>query len=129
MTRQRVPGQLEAASAMTVVIRRRGGLMALIAVLALGLAAAYLWRFSQTQSGLFLALGSVLGVVAVVHGLAYGDARTPLLVADQTGLRVRLGGNWFGLTWTQIERLEVAERGRVRDGHVAVFASEVADVL
>ncbi|MBA2698736.1 MAG: DUF4115 domain-containing protein [Nocardioidaceae bacterium] len=114
---------------MNVVIRRRAGLMGLIAVAALAMAAAYLWRFSQTQGAVELLLGSVLGIVAIAHALAFGDARTPLLVADETGLRVRLGGDWIGLTWHQVERIEVDERGRVADGHVAVLAADLGEAL
>lgn len=114
---------------MNVVIRRRAGLMGLIAAAALALATAYLWRFSQTESSVALLLGTVLGVTAIAHALAFGDARTPLLVADDTGLRVRLGGDWIGLTWSQVERVEVDERGRVTDGHVAVLAADLGDAL
>ncbi len=114
---------------MNVVIRRRAGLMGLIAGVAAVFAAAYLWRFSQTEGEITLLLGVVLGVVAVAHALAWGDARTPLLVADETGLRVRLGGDWTGLTWQQIDSVEVDDRGRVTDGHVAVLASDPAAAL
>lgn len=114
---------------MNVVIRRRAGLMGLIAVAALGLATAYLWRFSQTEGTVVLLLGIVLGVIAIAHALAFGDARTPLLVADDTGLRVRLGGDWVGLTWNQVERVEVDGRGKVTDGHVAVLAADLGDAL
>jgi hypothetical protein len=112
-----------------VVIRRRAGLMAVVLVVALGLSAGYLWRFAQTGGGVPLLLGVALGLVAVFHGLAWGDARTPLLVADETGLRVRLGGDWTGVPWSHVERVEVDERGRVRDGHVAVVTVEDAGVL
>ncbi len=112
-----------------MVIRRRAGLMGLIAGAALAMAAAYLWRFSQTESTVALLIGAVLGVLAIAHALAFGDARTPLLVADDTGLRVRLGGDWIGLTWNQVERIEVDERGRVTDGHVAVLAADLGDAL
>ncbi len=114
---------------MNVVIRRRAGLMAFIAVVAVVFGAAYLWRFIQTQSGAALALGLLLGVVAVAHALAWGDARTPLLVADDLGLRVRLGGDWTGLTWDLIDTIEVDERGRLTDGHVAVLAADPAAAL
>ncbi|MDQ3096217.1 MAG: helix-turn-helix domain-containing protein, partial [Actinomycetota bacterium] len=109
---------------MNVVIRRRAKLMGLIAAVALVFAVAYLWWFSQTESAPALLLGVLLSGVAVAHALAWGDARTPLLVADETGLRVRLGGDWTGLTWNQIETIEVDERTRFTDGHVAVLAAD-----
>jgi hypothetical protein len=97
--------------------------MALVAAAALGVAVGYLWRFAETQSEAALLLGVVLGLLAVAFGFACGDARTPLLVADETGLRVRLGRDWTGIPWGQVQRVEVAERGRFRDGHVAVVTA------
>ncbi|MGH3471257.1 MAG: helix-turn-helix domain-containing protein [Nocardioidaceae bacterium] len=105
-----------------VVVRRRVGLMAAVAIVATVVAALYLWRFAGTHAGIDLVLGLVLGTVAVVHGLAFGDARTPLLVADSTGVRVRLGGGWSGIPWESVERVEVKRRGRVRDGHIRLVA-------
>ncbi len=116
-------------SGTDLVIRRRAGLMASVAVTALGLSAGYLWQFAQSGDGITLLVGVALGVVAVFHGLAWGDARTPLLVADETGLRVRLGGDWTGIPWSHVERVEVDERGRVRDGHVAVLVTASAGEL
>ncbi len=112
-----------------LVVRRRGGLMGLVAVSSLALSAGYLWQFGQDGDGVALVVGVVLGLVAILHGLAWGDARTPLLVADETGLRVRLGGDWTGVPWSHVERVEVDDRGRIRDGHVAVMAAEGADEL
>jgi Helix-turn-helix domain len=112
-----------------LVVRRRGGLMGLVAVCSLALSAGYLWQFGQDGDGVALVVGVVLGLVAILHGLAWGDARTPLLVADETGLRVRLGGDWTGVPWSHVERVEVDDRGRIRDGHVAVMAAEGADEL
>ena len=112
-----------------LVVRRRGGLMGLVAVSSLALSAGYLWQFGQDGDGVALVVGVVLGLVAILHGLAWGDARTPLLVADETGLRVRLGGDWTGVPWAHVERVEVDDRGRIRDGHVAVMSAEGADEL
>ena len=107
-----------------MVVRRRTGLVAGIAVGSAALGAAYLWSFAADASWVTLVVGLLLGVVAVVHGLAWTSARTPLLVADDTGLRVRLGPAWTGVPWDQVERVEVQERGPLRDGRVAV---QVAD--
>ncbi|MBA3311046.1 MAG: helix-turn-helix domain-containing protein [Nocardioidaceae bacterium] len=114
---------------MNVVVRRRAGLMALVAIVSAALAVGYLWRFSETETGSSLVLGVALGLVAVVHAFAWRDARTPLLVADATGLRVRLGSTWTGIPWSKVERVEVDERGRLTDGHVAVLAANDAGVL
>ncbi len=105
-------------------IRRRTGLVAGVAVGSGALGAAYLWRFAVSTSEVALLVGLLLGAMAVLHGVAWSTARTPLLVADDTGLRVRLGSAWTGVPWSQVERVEIDERGRLSDGHVLV---EVAD--
>ncbi len=111
-----------------LVIRRHAGLMAAVAVTALGLAVGYLWHFAAAGGGVSLLIGLVLTGVGAFHAFAWADARTPLLVADDTGIRTRLGAAWTGVPWSQIERVEVDERGRVTDGHVAVV-SPAADEL
>jgi len=107
-----------------VDIRRRIGLVAGVAVGSAALGAAYLWRFAVSTSEVALLVGLLLSAIAVLHGVAWSTARTPLLVADDTGLRVRLGSAWTGVPWSQVERVEIDERGRLGDGHVLV---EVAD--
>ncbi len=111
-----------------LVIRRHAGLMAAVAVTALGLAVAYLWHFVAAGGGIPLLIGVVLAGVGLFHAFAWADARTPLLVADDTGIRTRLGAEWTGVPWSQIERVEVDERGRLTDGHVAVV-TPAADAL
>jgi cytoskeleton protein RodZ len=116
-------------AATDVVVRRRNGLMAAGAVVATVVAVGYLWSFSQSGHGLALVIGTVVGLVALGFAVAWRDARTPLLVADETGVRVRLGSAWTGVPWQQVECVEVQQRGRVRDGHVAVLLPEGVDVL
>ncbi len=112
-----------------LVIRRHAGLMAAVAVTALGLAVGYLWHFAAAGGGVSLLIGLVLTGVGAFHALAWADARTPLLVADDTGIRTRLGAAWTGVPWSQIERVEVDERGRVSDGHVAVVTPAADQLL
>ncbi len=111
-----------------LVIRRHAGLMAAVAVTALGLAMAYLWHFAAAGGGITLLVGLALTGVGLFHAFAWADARTPLLVADDTGIRTRLGAEWTGVPWSQIERVEVDQRGRLTDGHVAVV-TPAADAL
>ena len=53
-----------------------------------------------------------MAVVAVAYLAALLDARTPLLVADDQGVRLRLGRSWVGLTWGSLRRVEVIGRER-----------------
>lgn len=101
-------------------IRRRSGLVAVVTLGSAAVAATYLWRFAVSASEVALLVGLLLSVIAVLHGLAWSGARKPLLVADDTGLRVRLGSAWTGVPWSQVERVQIDERGRLSDGHVRV---------
>ncbi len=98
--------------------------MGLVSVVALVLSVAYLWRFGDDHGIVPFLLGCALLVVAVVHGIAWRESRSPLLIADLTGLRVRLGGGWTGLPWSEVEQVEVASRGRVGDGRLVVRAHD-----
>lgn len=94
--------------------------MGLVAVAAMVVAAAYLWRFGDEGGVVPFLIGSALLAVSLVHAVAWRGSRHPLLVVDLTGLRVRLGGRWTGLPWNDVESLEVAPRGRLGDGRVTV---------
>jgi cytoskeleton protein RodZ len=113
---------------MRVVVRRRAGLMGLVAVVSAAVAALYLTRFADNGGAADLAVGASLALVAFGHAFACRDARTPLFVGDERGLRIRLGTHWVEVPWRQLERVEVEERGRFSDGHVTVSA-DVATLL
>src|SRR3982750_3437104 len=58
-----------------------------------------------------------LAAVGVANLGALLDARTPLLVADDLGVRLRLGRTWVGLPWGGLHEVEHQERsGWWRDG-------------
>ena len=44
-----------------------------------------------------------MGLVALAYLAVLVDARTPLLVADEQGVRLRLGRSWTGLTWERCD--------------------------
>lgn len=113
---------------MKLTIRRRGLLMAAVTLTALGLSAGYLWRFGQTRDEIALIIAVGLGLLAVIHAVAWIGARRPLLVADDTGLLVRWGGGWSGVPWPSVERVEVRNRGRLSDGRVTVVSSRMAEM-
>lgn len=104
-----------------VEVRRHAGVAAGVGLTASAVAIAYLARASETGSALDWAFVAVMGVLGAywLHGLV--DARTPLLVADAQGIRIRLGRAWRGLPWTAVHHVEhTPRRGVLRDGRLVV---------
>jgi hypothetical protein len=111
---------LETRSTPTpVVVRRNAGLAALVGGAASAIAIAYLWRASVSGSPLDWALCVVLAGIAAFHLANLVDARTPLLVADELGVRIRLGNQWRGLPWDAVGSVQVQpRRGLLTDGRL-----------
>nr|WP_232523106.1 helix-turn-helix domain-containing protein [Nocardioides sp. MAH-18] len=66
-----------------------------------------------------------MGLVAAAYLSAFVDARTPLLVADHQGIRLRLGRTWRGVPWDSLDCVEVqARRGLLRDGRVVILLDD-----
>ncbi|HET7431666.1 MAG TPA: helix-turn-helix domain-containing protein [Nocardioides sp.] len=113
-----------------VEVRRNGGLAALLGVVGSAVAIAYLARATTTGSVVDWALAAALGALGVGHLRAFVDARTPLLVADTQGVRVRLGRTWRGLPWGALARVEhTPRRGLLRDGRLVLVAYNAERVL
>ena len=105
--------------ATPVVVRRNAGLAALVGAGASAIAIAYLWRATQSSAALDWALCLVMASIAAVYLANLVDARTPLLVADELGVRIRLGNQWRGLPWDAVDRVVVQpRRGLFRDGRL-----------
>jgi hypothetical protein len=101
-----------------VAIRRNGWLSGFVAGLAALIGAGYLARGS---SFLDTVVGVVLLAVAVVHGAALVAARTPILVADQHGIRLRIGFSWRGLPWSTVRQVVVEHADNpLREGRLVV---------
>lgn len=120
------PAEMEAAEeSSTVEVRRRVPLAAALGLAGSGVAIAYLVRATSTGSVLDWAVCAVMAAVGGVQLLALLDARSPLLVADEHGLRVRRGRTWHGLPWSDVERIEhLKPRGPFRDGRLDVFGAD-----
>ncbi|MFC4786282.1 helix-turn-helix domain-containing protein [Nocardioides sp. MAHUQ-72] len=113
-----------------VEIRRNGGLAALIGVVASAVGIAYLARATSTGAWLDWLLFAVMGGLGVSYLLAFVDARTPLLVADTQGVRIRLGRTWRGMPWGALSHVEHRpRRGPLRDGRLALVARNPERVL
>lgn len=109
-----------------IEVRRNAVVSVVIGAAASAIAIAYLWR--AADSGVFLdwLLCAVMGVMAVVFLRGLLDSRTPLLVADQMGVRIRLGAQWRGLPWDAIDRVVVKpRRGVLHDGRMVVTLRNV----
>jgi hypothetical protein len=117
-----------AAEPATVEVRRRAGVAALVGVLAGAVATAYLARAVDTGSALDWAVCALMALVAVAHLAALLDARTPLLVADDLGVRLRLGRSWAGLTWGSLRQVQVSGRAGLRDGRVVLVPRDAERV-
>ena len=113
-----------------VVVRRHAGVAALIGASASAVAIAYLWRASQTLTVLDWGLCAVMAGIAAVYLGTLVDSRTPLLVADDLGVRIRLGHEWRGLPWEAVDRVVVRpRRGLFGDGTIMFSPRSVAEAL
>jgi Helix-turn-helix domain len=114
-------GELGDAPDRVVEVRRRAGLAVALGVGASLVGVAYLARAAGGGGFLDWALGVVLALIGIANLAALLDARTPLLVADAFGVRLRLGRTWVGLPWGGIEGVEHRpRRGGWRDGLLVV---------
>jgi len=113
-----------------VEIRRNGALSGGIGVVAAVVALAYLTRAIGGGSWLDWVLALAMGAVATAYLTAFADARTPLLVADAQGIRIRLGRTWRGVPWGEIEAVEHLPRcGLFRDGRVDLVVDDAESLL
>ena len=113
-----------------VVVRRHAGTSLLIGAAASAVAIAYLWRASQTMTVLDWSLCAVMSAIAATYLATLVDSRTPLLVADELGVRIRLGREWRGLPWEGVERVVVhPRRGLLRDGRIEFAPHNLARAL
>ncbi len=113
-----------------VVVRRNAAVSALIGATASAVAIAYLWRATESGAPLDWALCGLMTLVAGVYLVGLLDARTPLVVADELGVRIRLGQQWRGLPWDAVAAVEVLPRtGPLRDGRLVFRPHSVERAL
>jgi len=110
-----------AAAPDAVEVRRSAAVAAGVGLTASAVAIAYLGRATETGSALDWAFVAAMGVLGAYWLAGLVDARTPLLVADAQGIRIRLGRTWRGLPWTAVHHVEhTPRRGVLRDGRLVV---------
>ena len=113
-----------------VEVRRNGGLAALLGGASSAVAIGYLARAVSTGSVFDWALAVVLGLLGGYYLHAFVDARTPLMVADSQGVRIRLGRAWRGIPWGGLASVEVTpSTGFARDGRLTLVPRNAERVL
>lgn len=106
-------------------VRRRSGLSALLGVAAAGLALGFLVRAVEVGSLVDGVVCAVLTMVAAYHLAAFVDGRTPLVVADDLGVRLRFGTVWRGLPWESLDRVVLLPaRSRLREDRLVLVPSD-----
>ena len=104
-----------------VEVRRHAGVAAGVGLTASAVAIAYLGRATQSGSALDWAFVVAMGLLGAYWLVGLVDSRTPLLVADAQGIRIRLGRTWRGLPWTAVHHVEhTPRRDLLHDGRLVV---------
>lgn len=113
-----------------IEIRRNQRLNAVLGMVAALTAIAYLQRAAGSGRVLDWSICVLMLIIGASQMLALLDSRTPLLVTDEHGIRVRLGQEWLGLPWAMVEEVRVERRDTaVRDGHLVVRARDLDAAL
>lgn len=106
-------------------IRRRGSIYLGVGLAAAILAVAFGFRAYDADEPLLWILVAVLAVIAYLHLIAALDARTPLFVADDQGVRLRSGHEWVGFLWREMGDIRVERREGIRhDPRVKVLSGD-----
>ena len=111
---------------MGVTVRHNAKLAAAVALLAGVMTVAWFARALQTGRPLDWGICVVVAAIGLLQLLVVRDSRSPLMVADELGVRVRRGETWSGLRWQDIEHVEVASPGSwLQDGRIVVHPRAV----
>ncbi len=95
-------------------IHRRTSLYGLLALVSLALAAGFGWLVHDRDQPLFAIPAVLLLALALNYLRGLRDARTPLFVADDYGVRLRAEQGWVGLLWSEMGEIKVERREGIR---------------
>ncbi|MGZ5368182.1 hypothetical protein [Aeromicrobium sp.] len=106
-------------------IRRRASLYLGVGLIAAALAVALGFRAYDREQPMLWILVAVLAVISYVHVIAGLDARMPLFVADDKGVRLRSGSEWVGFRWNDMGDIRIEGRdGIFHDPRVKVMSAD-----
>ena len=113
-----------------VTVRRNAALALGVLVVSLALGVAYLVRALGGGGIAAWVLALALLTLGIGQLLTLRDARAPLLVADDFGVRIRLGRTWKGLPWSQMRHVVVEPRtSLLHDGRLLIEPADPATAL
>jgi hypothetical protein len=106
-------------------IYRRTSLYLVLAIACLALAAGFGWHAYDRSDPLLWAPTAVFAALGLIHLRGLRDARTPLFVADDHGVRLRAHEGWVGLLWSEMGEIRVERRIGIRwDPRVKVVSRD-----
>ena len=114
-----------ASAAVPFVIMRRTGLYVVLTVASLLIAAGF-GALAVVREDWWLAIPALFfAALGLITLPGVGDARTPLFVADDHGVRMRHDNGWIGLLWSELGELRVEPRVGLRhDARVKVISHD-----
>ena len=95
-------------------IRRRTRMFAVLGLLSLVLAAGLGWLAYDHERVLLWAPAAGMAVLGLANVWGTRDARAPLFVADDHGVRLRGREGWVGLLWSEMAEIRVERRVGLR---------------
>ncbi|MFL6023531.1 MAG: RodZ domain-containing protein [Marmoricola sp.] len=120
-------GFFDGEDADAVAVRRNVLLSGVVGGLAMLLGLAYLLR---SASAFDVIIGLLMVLVASWHLPALASARVPVVVADDHGLRLRIGHTWRGLPWSSVRQVVVEYADSpLREGRLVVVLRDPARLL
>lgn len=112
-------------STVPFVIMRRTGLYVGLTVATLVIAVAFGVLAFVREDWWLVIPAAVFAVLGAVTLPGVGDARTPLFVADDHGVRMRHQHGWIGLLWSELGEIRVEPRVGLRhDARVKVISQD-----
>jgi hypothetical protein len=112
-------------NAAPFVILRRTGLYIVLTVATFLIAAAFGALAFVREDWWLVIPAAVFVALGLITLPGVGDARTPLFVADDHGVRMRHQHGWIGLLWSELGEIRVEPRVGLRhDARVKVISHD-----